>query len=291
MLKEFEMSKVTSKDGTQIAYEKQGQGPALILVDGAMCFRSFGPMPGLAKLLESNFTVYTYDRRGRGESTDTQPYAVEREVEDIDALIKAAGNSAYLFGTSSGACLVLETASRLGDRVKKIALYEPPYRWDGNARHEWKEYRKQLGDLLAAGRRGDAAALFMKFVETPAEMVDGMRQSPAWAVFETIAPTLMYDADDIGEERTVPVDRAARVTATTLAMSGTASFPFMYDSAKTIAETVPNGQLRTLEGQRHDVSLEVLAPVLIEFFETEKTHEHKIRTTSHETEPGPQRPG
>ena len=283
------MPKLTSRDGTQIAYDRQGQGPALILVDGAMCFRSFGPMPGLAKLLESNFTVYTYDRRGRGESTDTQPYAVEREVEDLEALVKAAGNSAYLFGTSSGACLALETASRLGDKVTKLALYEAPYREGGDARREWRNYRKQLGDLLAAGRRGDAAALFMKFVETPDDMVDGMRQSPAWPVFEAIAPTLMHDADDMGEDRTVPVDRAARVTASTLAMNGSASFPFMYDSAKTIANAVPNAQLRTLEGQTHNVSLEVLAPVLIEFFKTEKTQAHKFRTTSHETEPGSQK--
>ena len=283
------MPKLTSRDGTQIAYDRQGQGPALILVDGAMCFRSFGPMPGLAKFLESDFTVYTYDRRGRGESTDTQPYAVEREVEDLEALVKAAGNSAYLFGTSSGACLALETASRLGDKVTKLALYEAPYREGGDARREWRNYRKQLGDLLAAGRRGDAAALFMKFVETPDDMVDGMRQSPAWPVFEAIAPTLMHDADDMGEDRTVPVDRAARVTASTLAMNGSASFPFMYDSAKTIANAVPNAQLRTLEGQTHNVSLEVLAPVLIEFFKTEKTQAHKFRTTSHETEPGAQK--
>jgi pimeloyl-ACP methyl ester carboxylesterase len=285
------MSKVTSKDGTQIAYEKQGHGPALILVDGALCFRGFGPMPGLAKLLESNFTVYTYDRRGRGESTDTKPYAVEREVEDLDALINATGNSAYLFGTSSGACLVLETASRLGDKVQKIALYEAPYKPGADAIKEWRDYRRQLGELLSAGRRGDMAALFMKLVGTPAEMVEGMRQSPAWPVFEAVAPTLIYDAEDMGADRTVPVERAARVTATTLAMNGGASFPFMYDAAKTIAETVPNGQLRTLEGQRHDVSVEVLAPVLIEFFETEKTHEHKIRTPSHEAEPGSQKPG
>ena len=280
------MSKVISKDGTQIAYEKQGQGPALILVDGAMCFRAFGPMPGLAKLLESDFTVYTYDRRGRGESTDTPPYTVEREVEDLEALIKVVGSSAYVFGTSSGACLVIEAASRLGDKVEKIALYEAPYRSDGDALREWTVYRKQLGDLLVAGRRGDAVALFMKLVETPAEMVDGMRQSPAWPIFEAIAPTLMYDADDIGENRTVPVERAARVTAATLAINGSASFPFMYDSAKIIANAVPNGQLRTLKGQRHDVSLEVLAPVLIEFFTSEKTHEHKFRTPSQESEPG-----
>ena len=260
------MQKVTSKDGTQIAYDKQGQGPAVILVDGALCFRAFGPMPGLARLLEHDFTVYTYDRRGRGDSSDTKPYAVVREVEDLEALIKAAGNSAYLCGLSSGAALALEAAFSLGDSVKKIALYEAPYRSDGDAYREWRDYRKQLAELLAANRRGDAAALFMKLVGTPTEMVDGMRQSPAWAVFEAVAPTLAYDAADLGEDRAVPTERAARVKASTLAMNGSASFPFMYDAAKAIANAVPHAQQRTLEGQRHDVSVEVLAPVLIEFF-------------------------
>ncbi len=265
------MNKVISKDGTQIAYDKQGQGPALILVDGALCFRSFGPMPGLAKLLENDFTVYTYDRRGRGDSSDspdTSTDPIGREVEDIEALIKAAGNSAYLCGLSSGACLSLETAISLGDKVKKLAMYEAPYNNDADARQEWKDYRKQLSDLLAAGRRGDAAALFMTFVGTPKEMVDGMRQSPAWPVFEAVAPTLVYDALDIGENRSVPSLRGAGVIAQTLAMNGSASFPFMYDSAKAIANAVPHAQLRTLEGQRHDVSIEVLAPVLVEFFKS-----------------------
>jgi pimeloyl-ACP methyl ester carboxylesterase len=260
------MQKATSKDGSQIAYDQQGQGPAVILVDGALCFRSFGPMPGLAKLLESDFTVYTYDRRGRGDSSDTSPYAVDREVEDIEALIKAAGNSAYFFGLSSGACLVLEAAIRLGDKVKKLALYEAPYRSDGDALREWKDYRKHLAELLAAGRRGDAAALFIQFVGTPSDQINGMRQAPVWATFESVAPTLAYDADDIGEDRTVPIQRAARVTVPTLAMNGSASFPFMYESAKAVANAVPHAQLCTLEGQRHDVSVDVLAPVLVDFF-------------------------
>jgi pimeloyl-ACP methyl ester carboxylesterase len=263
------MSKVTSKDGTQISYDKQGQGPSVILVDGAMGFRSFGSMPGLAKLLENDFTVYTYDRRGRGESAnskDTLSDPVGREIEDIDALIKAAGNSAYLFGISSGACLVLEAASKLGERVKKQALYEAPYRFDEGARKEWQNYREQLTELLAASRRGDAVVLFMTFVGTPAEMVEGMRQSPMWSTFESVAPTLAYDAADIGEDRTVPSTRAAHVTALTLAMNGSASFPFMYDAAKAITEAVPHAQLRTLKDQRHDVDLNVLAPVLIKFF-------------------------
>jgi pimeloyl-ACP methyl ester carboxylesterase len=265
------MQKVTSKDGTQIAYDRQGQGPAVILVDGALCFRSFGPMPRLARLLESDFTVFTYDRRGRGDSgngSNTASHPIDREVEDLDALIKAAGNSAYLCGLSSGACLVLEAAIQLGDKVKKLALYEAPYRSGSDAFQEWSDYRKQLAELLAAGRRSDAATLFMQFVGTPAEQINGMRQAPVWAVFEAVAPTLAYDAEDIGENRSVPTKRIARVTAPTLAMNGSASFPFMYDSAKTIANTVPQGQLCTLEGQRHDVSVEVLAPVLVEFFKS-----------------------
>lgn len=265
------MSKVTSKDGVQISYDKQGQGPALIMVDGAMTFRSSGYMPALAKLLENDFTVYTYDRRGRGESTDSKDTLsdpVGREIEDIDALIQAAGGSAYVYGISSGACLVLEAAIKLGDKVKKQALYEAPYRFDEGARKEWQDYRERLTDLLAAGRRGDAVALFMALVGTPAEMVDGMRQSPMWSTLESIAPTLAYDAADIGEDRTVPSARAARVTARTLAMNGSASFPFMYDAAKAITQAVPHAQLRTLKDQRHDVDSNVLAPVLIEFFKS-----------------------
>ena len=120
------MSTVTSKDGTKIAYEKKGQGPALILVDGALCYRAFGPMQSLAELLAPNFTVYTYDRRGRGESSNGKPYSLEREVEDLDALVKAAGGSAYVYGISSGACLALEAALRLGMEISKLAMYEPP---------------------------------------------------------------------------------------------------------------------------------------------------------------------
>ena len=265
------MPKVTSQDGTQIAYDRQGQGPAVILVDGALCYRSFGPMPGLARLLEGDFTVYTYDRRGRGQSgdsRDTQSHAIAREVDDLEALIQSAGGSAFLCGVSSGGALALEAASRLGDQVKKLAIYEAPYNNDEAARQEWRDYRKQLADLLSAGRGGDAAALFMTFVGTPAEMVDGIRLSPIWSMFEAVAPTLAYDAADLGEDRSVPIEQAAWVTTATLAMNGSASAPFMYDTAKAIAQAVPHGQFRTLEGQRHDVSPEVLAPVLVGFFES-----------------------
>ncbi len=263
------MNKVTSKDGTKIAYDKRGTGPAVILVDGALCYRSFGPMTHLAELLAPHFSVYAYDRRGRGDSSNSKPYAVEREVEDIGALIKETGGSAFLFGTSSGGCLALEAAIRLGDKIRKLAIYEPPYNSEKAAGPDWQKYRKQLAELLAADRRGDAVALFMKFVGTPPDQIDGMRQAPMWPMFEAVAPTLAYDAATMGEDRTVPIDRAARVKIPVLVMDGGASkqmIPFMHVTATALAKAIPHAQQRTLDGQTHDVNLEVLAPVLTEFF-------------------------
>jgi len=262
------MEIVTSKDGTQIAYDRQGTGPALILVDGALCYRSFGPMPGLAQLLAPHFTVFYYDRRGRGDSRDTKPYAVEREVEDIEALIDAAGESAYICGLSSGAALALESAIKLNGKIKKLAMYEAPYAADAEAQPAWNDYDSKLAKLLAEGRRGDAVVLFMTVVGTPSEMIDGMRQAPVWPMFEAVAPTLAYDAAVLGKGHVAPVERAATVTIPALVMNGGASFPFMYDIAQALSKAMPNAQLRTLDGQRHDVNLEVFAPVLVEFFKS-----------------------
>jgi len=259
------MNKVTSKDGTEIAYEKSGSGPALILVDGALCYRSFGPMGELAKLLAPSFTVYIYDRRGRGESSNSRPFTVEREVEDIDALIEAAGGSAFVFGTSSGACLALEAAIQLGKKIRKLAMYEPPYSSEDGTQEQWKEYRKKLDGFLSSGRRGDAVVLFMQFVGTPAEQVEGMRQSPAWPMFEAVAPTLAYDAAEIGNDRSAPVKRAAKITSPALVLNGTV-IPFMLPTAQALAKAIPHAQHRTLEGQSHDVDLKVLAPELVKFF-------------------------
>lgn len=258
------MTKVISKDGTSIAFDRMGKGPTVILVDGALGYRAFGPMGPLAALLAPHMSVITYDRRGRGESGNTQPYALAREVEDINALIDAAGGPAALFGTSSGGCLALEAAIQLGDKVKKLALWEAPYDDTPSAAPAWKEYRRQLEQFLAAGRRGDAVALFMQFVGTPPNMIDGMRQSPMWPTFEAVAPTLVYDATATGEDRHVPARRAAAVTAPTLVLNGT-FLPFMRDTAETLAAAIPHARHQTLEGQSHDVDVKVLAPVLIEF--------------------------
>jgi pimeloyl-ACP methyl ester carboxylesterase len=260
------MKQVQSADGTTIAYDQMGNGPAVILVDGALGYRAFGYMVQLATLLAPRFTVIIYDRRGRGESTDTQPFAVEREIEDIEALINEVGGEAFLYGISSGACLALEAAIELGPKVKKLALYEAPYDSDDVRRQAFRNYRKRLAELLAEGRQSDALGLFMMFVGMPPEHLEGARQQPMWPMWEAVAHTLPYDAAAMGEDGSVPTEKAARLTIPTLVMDGSASFPFMYTTAVALAKAIPNSEHRTLEGQTHEVEATVLAPVLAEFF-------------------------
>lgn len=261
------MQRITSQDGTQIAYDKSGKGPAVILVNGALATRS--STSELAQLLAAHLTVYSYDRRGRGDSADTRPYSVEREIEDIAALIEAAGGSAYVYGKSSGACLALEATASLGDKVKRLAIYEAPYSEAEGAAEEWREFRSELDGLLAADRRADAVTLFLKFVGAPDEAIAEMRASAAWPEMEAMAPTLAYDNAVVGDDRSVPVKIAAKVKATTLVMDGGASLetmPFMRPTADQLAKVIPDAERRTLEGQAHDVSPKALAPILLKFF-------------------------
>jgi pimeloyl-ACP methyl ester carboxylesterase len=259
------MKTLISKDGTPIAFDQSGQGPALILVTGALTTRT--DWTSLAAHLAPHFSVFSYDRRGRGESGDTAPYAVEREIEDLEALITEAGGSAFVYSHSSGGALALEAAVQAGERIKKLAIYEVPYNDDSEAKLAWRAYTQQLTELLAANRRGDALALFMKLVGMPAEAIEGTRHSPAWAKLEEIAPTLAYDHTAImGKDAAVPIERAARVHVPTLIMNGGASFPFMYETALTLSKAIPHAQLRTLEGQDHGPAPEVLAAALKEFF-------------------------
>lgn len=261
------MKKVISKDGTAIAFDQSGTGPALILIHGAFMHRALDPQSAqLAELLAPHFTVFHYDRRGRGDSGDTQPYTIQREVEDIEALIDAAGGSAFVYGISSGAALAMEAAIRLDGQVRKLAMYEAPYNSAEPAGQAWKEYREQLKQALAEGRRGDAAALFLALVGMPLDQIDAMRKEPWWAAFEPVAPTLAYDAAILGDDRSVPVDQAASVPVPTLVMNGSASEKFMYDTAMALANAMPHAQHRVLEGQTHAVAPEAIAPVLMEFF-------------------------
>src|SRR5947209_13513199 len=260
------MNQVISKDGTTIAFDRSGQGPTLILVGGAFQHRAIDPRTAqLAALLAQHFTVFHYDRRGRGDSSDTLPYTVEREVEDLDALIKEAGGQAAVFGMSSGGVLALEAAKH-GLAITKLALYELPFNsGDESGRQASENYTRQLTALLTEGRRGDAVALAMTTWGAPAEAIAGMRQTPIWPLFESVAPTPAYDNAIMGNG-TVPNQRLASLPAPTLVIDGGASPAFMQSAAQTLADAFPNAQRRTLEGQTHDVAPDALAPVLEEFF-------------------------
>jgi pimeloyl-ACP methyl ester carboxylesterase len=258
-------SSVTSRDGTPIAFEQAGQGPALILVAGALNTRA--DWSSLAALLAPHFSVFTYDRRGRGESADTAPYALAREIEDIAMLIEVAAGSAGIFGHSSGAALALEAAVALGPRVSKLALYEAPYNDEPEAKRAWGLYIQRLTDALAAGRQGDALALFLQYLGMSNEQLAAMRRTPAWPPLEALAPTLAYDHTAImGPDGAVPVALAAQVQVPTLIMHGGASYPFMYETARSLSAAMPCAQLLTLERQGHGPAAEVLAPVLRAFF-------------------------
>lgn len=265
------MKQVRSQDGTLIAFDQYGEGQPLILVGGAFQHRAIDPRTAeLAALLAPHFAVVHYDRRGRGDSGDTAPYAAQREVEDLEALIDAAGGSAFVFGMSSGSALALDAADQLGDKIKKLAVYEPPFIVDDSRPPVPEEYLARITELIAAGRRGDAVAYFMaNAVGVPEEFVAQMRQEPFWSTFEAVAHTLPYDATLMegtmfGEA--LPAERWTSVAVPTLVVDGGESPAYMHSGAEGLADALPNAQRRTLDGQTHEVAPEVLAPVLQAFF-------------------------
>ena len=261
------METVRSKDGTTIAFDRVGRGPSVIVVGGALSDRSAGAP--LAGLLSPGFTVITFDRRGRGDSGDAATYAVEREVEDIGALVAEAGGAASVFGHSSGAALALEGAVRRLP-ITRLAVYEPPFIVDDSRPLPPEDYVPRLAELISAGRRGDAVELFMTAaVGVPAEMVAQMRGSPMWPAMEALAHTLPYDNAVMGdtmEGNTASMKRWASVTVPTLAMDGGASPEWARNAVRALVEVLPDAQHLTLEGQTHAAAPEVVAPVLEKFF-------------------------
>ena len=252
---------VTSKDGTKLAVDIAGSGPPIILVSGGSVDR--GSNAGLADVLESDFTTYNYDRRGRGDSGDTKPYAVEREIEDIEAVIELAGGTAHLYGSSSGAALALEAAAA-GAPVDKLVLWEPPYNLDPAGRPPVDSV-EQLDRMVTDGRRGDAAEFFMtQMVRLPAEFVAFARTQPWWAAQEAIAHTLAYDARVMGDY-SVPTATAGRVQVPTLILTGGASFPFLKPTADALVAAMPDARTVVLPEQQHDVDPTVLGPAIAEF--------------------------
>jgi pimeloyl-ACP methyl ester carboxylesterase len=259
--------KLFSKDGTAIAFDSVGGGSPVILVDGALCYRATGSSRPLAKLLAQHFTVFTYDRRGRGESGDTAPYAVEREVEDIEALVDEAGGAAFIWGISSGAVLALEAANSLTG-IKKVALYEAPFIVDDShpvTKDDWV----RINEAVAANRRNDAVKLFLKLVGLPAFFIALMRLMPVWSKLKAVAHTIPYDGaivQDNQRGKPLPADRWTSVTAPTLVLDGGKSLGWIRQANRALANVLPNAKHCTLEGQKHMVKAEALAPALVEFF-------------------------
>jgi pimeloyl-ACP methyl ester carboxylesterase len=236
-------------------------------VAGALAKRADPINASLADLLAEQFTVYNYDRRGRGDSTDTSPYAVEREIEDIAALLEEAGGSAYVYGISSGGVLALEAARRLPS-ITKLAMYEPPFIVDNSRPPRPDDYVQQLDKMTAEGRPGDAVAYFMtEAAGVPAEFVAGMRGQPFWSALEAIAHTIAYDGRVMGNTmsgKPLPAEWGA-ITTSTLVVDG-GNNPTFHTGAQALADLLPNAQHRTLGGQEHNVDPQAIAPVLIAYF-------------------------
>ena len=263
------MANVTSRDGTKIEFDRVGKGPPIVLVDGALCHRAAGPNGPLAEQLAERFTVYTYDRRGRGESGDAATYEVQREIEDLEAVIGDAGGAASVYGISSGGALALEAATRLGC-IDRLALFELPFVVDGTRSPIPPDFAAHLSELIAADRRGEAVRYFMVAgVGLHAAMVAMMRLLPMWSRLKAVAPTLPYDATilgpDTGAGRPLPSDRWAGPTVPTLVIGGGKSPAWMRNSVQALAERL-GARHETLEGQTHMVKAHAIAPVLTRYF-------------------------
>lgn len=250
----------SSKDGTKIAFEKVGRGPALIIVGGALSQRN-GGKPLAGKLAE-RFTVYTYDRRGRGDSGDTQPYGVEREIEDLDALIEQAGKKAYLYGVSSGGALALQAAAKLGPAtVSKLAVYEPPY---GQDERSFNEQKRRVSQLVQTGKPGEAAEYFLSAIGMPPPALEKLKQAPEWEGMKKSDFTLVYDYAVLGGGD-VP-EGVKQISIPTLVLDGEKTLDFIHPAADRIAKLIPNAQRKTIPGQSHQAAPDVVAPLLSEFF-------------------------
>ena len=265
------MASVTSKDGTAIAYDRRGAGPPIVLVDGAFCRREFGPMPKLAPLLAERFTVLNYDRRGRGESTDTQPFALDRELDDLDAVIAAAGGTVQLFGISSGAMLALRAVSR-GANVERLVVYEPPLVLAGATGKIPPDWNAKVAELARAGDRDGATKMFMRMVGVPGFAFPMMKLFGVWKKLIASAHTLPYDFAQLGDtsgSQPLPPELVATFAAIkipTVVSYGGKSPNYLRHAAETVQHAVPGATLRELPGQTHNVNEKPMAAVLLEVF-------------------------
>ncbi len=259
----------TSADGTRIAYEVMGTGPALVIVDGAMCQRSMGPARGLATALAGAFEVHLYDRRSRGKSdAGASPHHLDREIEDLQAVIGAAGGSAHVFAASSGGALALEAAGK-GVAIDRLVIYEAPFILDDTHAPNALDVPEQLEQMVATERRGEAVKTFMRMVGVPAPFITLMRVMPTWKKMTGVAHTLPYDLSIVvpyQQGRPLPDGCYDDVCQATLVIAGGKSPEYMRNAQARIAEAVPHARLETLPGQTHMIKAKVTAPIITEFF-------------------------
>jgi Alpha/beta hydrolase family len=254
---------VRSLDGTPIAYERTGGGPPVIMMGGALNDKNF--LRPLAGMLAQRFTVWNYDRRGRGESGDTPPYSLDREVEDLDRMLAEAGGSAALFANCSGGAVGIEAAAR-GLPITKLAMYEPPFILDGQRPPLPPDFVGDLARLVGDGRRGDAVRYFMaEVVRLPEPVIEKISNGPMWPWLESLAPSLPYDTS-LMSDTSLPADLLARVKVPTLVVDGGDSPQWQRNSVQAVAEIIERGRRHTLPGQNHNLAMDLVAPVLEEFF-------------------------
>jgi pimeloyl-ACP methyl ester carboxylesterase len=257
------MQTLRSRDGTRIAYETNGTGPALVVVNGGLSDRS--AVAPLRPLLDPHFTLIAYDRRGRGDSGDTAPYAPEREIEDLAAVVEAAGAPAFVFGHSSGGILALRAATS-GVPMRRLAINEPPFIVPGTRPVPPPEITSRIAERIAANDREGALRMFLvEQVGLPPPALDALKASPMWPRMIALAHTATYDSA-LSVDSALPVASLAKLTLPALVLNGTASFPWIAETARALARALPNAQAVHLEGQPHSPAPDVLAPALVRFF-------------------------
>jgi pimeloyl-ACP methyl ester carboxylesterase len=276
------METVRSKDGTHIAFDRVGHGFPVVLVGGAFSYRTFGKLVQLGKLLaDAGFTVVNYDRRGRGDSGDTPPYAVEREIEDLEALIGAVGGEACAWGWSSGGVLAMRAAAS-GLSIARLAVYEPPFMVEPGEHLPPEDFAPRLQELVDEDRRGDAVRLYMtEGMGVPGAIVTLMRFSPFWSKLKATSPTLPYDTAVLGDTMQggpLRPDEWSTIRAPTLVLAGEKSPEMLRKGAKAAAAVLPNGSHRLLAGQSHNPNMKKLAPVLAEQFAAARQSTRANRT-------------
>ncbi len=257
------MKSIRSKDGTTLAYDVYGNGPALIYITGAICFRNFKPVLDDAKIFAREFTMYNYDRRGRGDSSDTLPYSIDREIEDIEAMIDAAGGSAFLYGHSSGAVLALEAARRIPSKISKVSIYDASYVHDEREKSEYAVLCTKVSELVRQNKNAQALRTFLIGIGMPKFFVYLLPLMPGWKIMKALAPTLEYDM--LLTRELPPTVQASEIKVPMQIIYGEKSPAGIHSVAHQLAQAIPGAQLKQLDGQDHMASAKALLPVIAEF--------------------------